>query len=376
MMTQLGAGGKPIGVSVVVACHTHWPIELPTLPDLATGLAQLSTAVPGVQFRAMNKVLERRILDSVYAGLGLDRVSVSESPDFLCRASPSCEFGVEIAEFFYSESAARLRRIPGYTMELLETGVYRHKDDKSRIPVDDVTIFPDGDKEKGITWKAVVGEVRTIPKVVERIVDLIRTKNQKCTSYKAHINPVDLVVYDADGAASFVTHDEILRPFYGGDSLSIIVESPFREIHLITRTKGRHVRVPLKTNIFVSEIWTFREAFMEFHKERLAALSVRDYLMPLARYLAGFFPGVEYGAGPDGVPVYTFGCVTCHQKGGAGPMEVTDITTSDEPRHKLKGDVEGSLDSNFAEFLQVRRSERYYFFNICLPTDIVEIESG
>ena len=67
----------------------------------------------------MNKTQERRILAFVYGCRDTLEVVENEQPDFLCRVSATCSFGVEVTEFFHSESAARLERIPDYTADLL-----------------------------------------------------------------------------------------------------------------------------------------------------------------------------------------------------------------------------------------------------------------
>jgi hypothetical protein len=53
------------------------------------------------------KLRERKILDLVYEGRRVEEIVPSERPDFLVRTRESCQFGVEIAELYLSETIAR-----------------------------------------------------------------------------------------------------------------------------------------------------------------------------------------------------------------------------------------------------------------------------
>jgi hypothetical protein len=77
------------------------------------------------------KARERWIFDMVYGERDGLQIIDCETPDFLvCLANGLPEFGVEIAEFYFSESQARLVHIPGYIRDLLNGGEFRHKDDR------------------------------------------------------------------------------------------------------------------------------------------------------------------------------------------------------------------------------------------------------
>lgn len=44
----------------------------------------------------------------------------------------------EVTELYHSESDARLKKIKNYTLELLNGGDYRHKEDKENIKVEGI----------------------------------------------------------------------------------------------------------------------------------------------------------------------------------------------------------------------------------------------
>src|SRR5713101_2273510 len=89
----------------------------------------------------MKKNKERTIFDLVYAGRAFDSVTPTEEPDFRVKNADG-EFGVEITEFYFSQSEARIKNIPGYFQEILERKNYKHKDDVVPLEVKEITVLP------------------------------------------------------------------------------------------------------------------------------------------------------------------------------------------------------------------------------------------
>jgi hypothetical protein len=72
----------------------------------------------------------------IYGGTALAEVIDSERPDFLVRYSADSRiFGVEVTEFYQSDTNARLNRIPGYVSELLDGRDFRRKYDRKVLNV-------------------------------------------------------------------------------------------------------------------------------------------------------------------------------------------------------------------------------------------------
>src|ERR1700687_1285338 len=96
--------------------------------------------------RSSKKVRERSILRLIYDGRSIAATSDSERPDFLLQCEAGAQsFGVEVAEFYHSQTAARLDRISGYSGDLLDHRSFRHKYDRKALSVDEVSIVnPDG----------------------------------------------------------------------------------------------------------------------------------------------------------------------------------------------------------------------------------------
>lgn len=69
---------------------------------------------------------ERRIFDLVYADRSFYEVKDSETPDFLVRYFPNTSyFGVEVTEYYLTETNARLDNITDYTGQLLNGKDYK-----------------------------------------------------------------------------------------------------------------------------------------------------------------------------------------------------------------------------------------------------------
>src|SRR6266516_3436436 len=113
----------------------------------------------------MKKNKERTIFDFVYTGRLIDSVTPTEEPDFKVKKADG-EFGVEITEFYFSHSQARLKNIPAYFNEILDKKKYRHKDDVVPLEVKEFTVMP-GDN-RGPSFK-VEGIIQERPKIDEYV---------------------------------------------------------------------------------------------------------------------------------------------------------------------------------------------------------------
>jgi hypothetical protein len=88
---------------------------------------------------------EKKILQMIYKPKKYISIMKREEPDFELVLPSKATFGVEITEFFLSESNARLKYIPTYFNEIMDKKSYRHKDDRTNLDVKDITIqYKDG----------------------------------------------------------------------------------------------------------------------------------------------------------------------------------------------------------------------------------------
>jgi hypothetical protein len=91
--------------------------------------------------------------------------------------------GIEVTDYFQSESDARLKNIPDYAGNLLAQRKYRHKDDKLRLPVKRVTYVPQGDKSRGREIDAIMIEHPSLAERIEKLVRIVNTKEARYPTY-------------------------------------------------------------------------------------------------------------------------------------------------------------------------------------------------
>ena len=314
----------------------------------------------------MNKKQERDCLDAVFGSTELT-VRECEEPDFICQSKVGIEFGVEVTEFHLTESHARLEKIDGYALGLLAGAAYRHKDDRKEIKVENVT-YSRPSTGQSIKVNAIPIAVphhhESIPKLLERIA----TKNGKCLQYHRRVRPVDLIVNDVDQMMRFDSIRQLLAPIVNGSVSATVLESPFREIYVVTLCADKgSVVVPLRANLFLAEIARFSNVYRRFHSEVGTKSTVGQFLKTLAVYLAGRIPMVKYCVA-DNRPCFAFASVswdyTKEQK-----IEVVDTSHEDTSGWKqLAPDVDADhLPEEFAAMLGESHTKEFWSYELFFP---------
>ena len=211
----------------------------------------------------MSKSVERKILDQVYGKTHGWAVMPHESPDFLCHRNEAVKLGVEVTEYFDSESDARLQNISGYGRELIASREYRHKDDKASLRVEKITYLPGGDAAKGIKVDAIIRQLPQLNERLAKLSSIVTSKALKNVTYSENAPIVDLVIYDSRHAFRFEKLADIYRPLSASDVRFLIIASPFREVFLVTLgSDDKRVCVPLKANAFAEEIIICEHLFL------------------------------------------------------------------------------------------------------------------
>jgi hypothetical protein len=123
------------------------------------------------------KERERATLELVYDGSAFS-ITDSDKPDFdLRRHRQDYMFGVEVTDFYISESNARIANIRGYATGLLAGGEHLHRDDIEALKVVDCAITaPDGtvkERTKGIFQRRP-----SLKAYLAGLLDLINEKNR------------------------------------------------------------------------------------------------------------------------------------------------------------------------------------------------------
>ena len=113
----------------------------------------------------MDKTEELRHVQAVYGeNRVFDPVSL-EPPDFAYRRAGRVILGVEVSEIFSSESDARLQKVEGYALDLLDGGEFLHKDDSRTLNVARVTIM----NKDGVAKAEVMAIMQEIPAFPRRV---------------------------------------------------------------------------------------------------------------------------------------------------------------------------------------------------------------
>jgi hypothetical protein len=239
----------------------------------------------------MSKSIERNILDQVYGKTHGWAVIPHESPDFLCQRDKAVVLGVEVTEFFNSESDARLHKVPGYARTLLTSREYLHKDDKASLRIETITYMPDGDPVKAIEIDAIIRQVPQLNERLEKLRSILTSKSFKNETYSSNAPMIDLIIHDPNHAFRFEQFCEIYRYLSSSDLRSLIIASPFREIFLVTLgADDKRVCVPLKANTFAEEIVICEHLFLAKANVERGGCGLKEFCNSLVGVLwnAGF----------------------------------------------------------------------------------------
>ncbi len=311
----------------------------------------------------MNKQQERSCLEAVFPTANL-QVVAAEEPDFLCETQNGYRFGVEITEFYQSESDARLARIDSYAADLLAGGAYRHKEDRANIKTTKATYRP-RNSQKGIPLTVIARDVPSHRDTVPMLLAQIEAKNAKYTRYAANVSPVDLIVDDVDRILRFESLQQLMAPLASTDSLR---SSSFREIYVLTWSANRgSVAVPLRANLFAADIALFDIAYSTFRRQHGEPDTVRDFLSFLSVALAARFPDVRFDV-IDGEPRYICASIawTLNSR-----QEVRFIDISYESLGKAEpilSRVDGqALPAHLESALSVTRQEVHATYDLYFP---------
>lgn len=236
------------------------------------------------------KGMEKDILNLVYSDDSFDSINPAEEPDFrLRRKSEKAPFGVEITEFYFSESRARVKNIPGYVSSILNKEEYRHKDDRAILQVKDLKLIPADDTREEQQIKGIIQEQPKVEQYVSDVARRISSKNKKFKQYRSGLDHVNLVLFDCEERLMGVPLDRFYFFFFKPDLEKTVTNSEFREIFFITRIgpfgATKHVYIPLKMLFLVAEVYRFNFIVVNNYSRETKNYSKKDEARLLAEYL-------------------------------------------------------------------------------------------
>ena len=187
-----------------------------------------------------------------------------EKPDFHIRHTEGHIFGVELTDFFYNESSARSKLIPGYVAQILNGGTYKHKNDYEELPLEEMKYKSrDGEKIKSIT--GIFIEPKKNKDIVNRFRKMISQKNESFKQYLEKFDHVDLIIYDRENFLVNNEENRFFLLFLQNIITEVVKNSPFREIYFITNKKDSGlVYIPLKLLYWSSTLLTFKKHYLNF----------------------------------------------------------------------------------------------------------------
>lgn len=144
----------------------------------------------------MDKLLELKLFKYVYGEPNWWQVIASEAPDFLCVKDGKNVVGAEVTELFTDQSDARLNKIDGYSLHLLNGGDFLHKDDKENIKVDRIKYIKKGDTD-GPEVDAIIKEMPNCMTKASLLRATIENKEVRVEKYLESCSVVDLIINDA-----------------------------------------------------------------------------------------------------------------------------------------------------------------------------------
>ncbi|MEX5216824.1 MAG: hypothetical protein NW701_03265 [Nitrospira sp.] len=234
----------------------------------------------------MSKLRERKILEEVYGRISVGTLFPNEAPDFLWKKKRKVILGVEVTEYYNSETDARLKLIGGYALDVLKSQVYRHKHDKLNLRVETVTYLPGGDETKAFKIDGIFREIPSIRERLDRLGSIVHGKVSKSGIYLNRAPFVDLIVNDGDCAFRFENFADLYRPYSLHRVRSQVIESPFREVFLLTEGRDSQcVCIPLRANGFVEEVKKCERLYIENCKQRHKKLDYLSYISVLVEVL-------------------------------------------------------------------------------------------
>ncbi len=327
---------------------------------------------------SVKKKKEDAILNLVYSVESFDYVVPDEEPDFrLKHKFNESTFGVEVTEFYFSESRARIRNIPGYVSNIIGKGEYRHKDDKLFLEVKEFTLIPSDDKRDKQQIKGIFQEQPKIDQYISDVAKLINSKNKKFNKYKKGLSHVNLIVFDCEDRLVGSPLDKFHHFFFQPELERSLVSSDFREIFFVTKVglskTPRKVYIPLKMLFLLAEIYRFNFLIMNHYHEKVRNYSNDEEVDLLVRYLQWRETrGVGYKIQPDGYEVaYGNTSVVVSKDNKITVLDHGDYDFSEDFKHVRSSSKDNFFNDKFANLFE--ESRRTHLFVAAIGYDVKKI---
>lgn len=210
------------------------------------------------------KEKELLVLKNIYYDNKITIIS-SEQPDFIIDGINE-KFGVEVTDYYYNESSARLKNKPEYFESIINSDDSSVLTKKDKDFITKLAIYvKDSKDDKYKLLSTVVGlkyndkyEYNDIPSyedVEKQIIDIINKKNQKALNYKK-LDYYELFIQDKENY--FAINKQCLSKLKNSKLiLDNIIKSKFKRVYIFSKNLLCIVGVKptenmIKYNIFES----------------------------------------------------------------------------------------------------------------------------
>lgn len=233
----------------------------------------------------MDKTREISILNMVYSVEDKDEIIEGEKPDFRIRnKNQKTFFGIEITEFYYSESDARLQNLPNYFVEILDTKKYRHKDDKVVLKVDSLTV--QSDDKPDIVTDGILREYPSLIQHSQMVAKTINSKDQKLKLYDSGLSHINLIILDNTARFRLMPHSQFYTNFFTKDLKTVLFNSTFREVFYLTQFKtGTWFHVPLMMLLMLSDLYLFDGVLHERYPQKKPKSAYEELLLFASHFM-------------------------------------------------------------------------------------------
>jgi len=313
------------------------------------------------------KSKEQAIFNLVYAGRPIESVIPSEEPDFRVKNADG-EFGVEITEFYFTHSQARLRNIPSYGIEILDTKKYRHKDDIVPLEVKEFTIIPN-DGSPSFTVEGLIQQVLPMPEYVAKISELIEDKNKLFSKYSAGLHHVNLIIRDYEHRLIGVPRDRFHYLLFQPALEKARKHADFREVYLVTElgeyASCKDVYIPLKMVFLVVEIFLLIDILVKEYPEKLVPPQL------FAEYLIWW--GVKNVSVKDDIDsfeiVYGNAGIVLAKGAGTKIKDYSDLAVPEDFTPVSASEVSSFFDSTFQSKFEKQKRESLFTSPLCFDVN-------
>ena len=221
----------------------------------------------------------------VYDNDRVDEIIDGENPDFKVRNKHQQDFfGVEVTEFYYSESSARLRNIPKYLGEILDSKRYRHKEDMKALEVHKFTLLSDGKPDQQL--EGILQELPPASRYVQIVVEILDNKSARVQDYIQGLTHINLIILDTENRLILLPRSYFYKNFFTPYLKTSLCNSDFREVFFVTKLEtDRWIYFPLKMLFLVSELYLF-DGVLQHYYPQLYLGSPKEELSLFAHYLS------------------------------------------------------------------------------------------